>query len=104
MYRGGGGDIWAPEAGDLMRSLQELSPLPGRTQVQGEMLWIFGYCMLDINTCTRGHHARMLSLDLRDQPVSNIASPEGQDTGQISSQLPNLEHHVDLILTLGTIS
>ena len=50
MYRGGGGEILVPEAGDLMRSLQELPLLPGRTQVQGEMLWILRYCVLDIST------------------------------------------------------
>lgn len=50
MYRGGGGEILVPEAGDLMRSLQELPLLPGRTQVQGEMVWILWYCVLDIST------------------------------------------------------
>lgn len=50
MYRGGGGEILVPEASDLMRSLQELPLLPWRTQVQGEMLWILRYCVLDIST------------------------------------------------------
>lgn len=83
MYRGGGGEISAPEASDLMRSLQKLPLLPGRTQVRGGMLGIFGYCVLDINTRTRGHQARAVSLDPRDQPVLNIISPKAEDTGQI---------------------
>lgn len=83
MYRGGGGEISAPKAGDLMRSLQKLPLLPGRTQVRGGMLEIFGHCVLDINTRTRGHQARAVSLDPRDQPVLNIISPQAEHTGQI---------------------
>lgn len=79
MYRGGGGEISAPEASDLMRSLQKLPLLPGRTQVRR----IFGYCVLDINTGTRDHQARAASLDPRDQPVSNTISIKAEDTGQI---------------------
>lgn len=83
MYRGGGGEISAPEASDLMRSLQKLPLLPGRTQVRRGMPRIFGYCVLDINTGTRGHQARAASLDPRDQPVSNTISIKAEDTGQI---------------------
>lgn len=84
MYRGGGGEISAPKAGDLMRSLQKLPLLPGRTQVGRGMLGIFGYCVLDINTRTRGHRAQAVSLDPRDQPVSSVISPRAEDSGQIS--------------------
>lgn len=86
MYRGGGGEISAPEASDLMRSLQKLPLLPGRTQVRRGMLRVFGYCVLDINTHTRGHQARAVSLDPRDQPVSNIISLQAEDTAKSASE------------------
>lgn len=68
-----------------MRTLQKLPLLPGRTQVWGRMLGIFGYCVLDINTHARGHQAWPVSLYLRDQPVLNIISPKAESSGQIST-------------------
>jgi len=85
VYRGGGGEISAPEAGDLMRILQKLPLLPGRTQVGRQTQGIFGYCVLDINTRTRGHQAGALSLDPRDKPVSNTISPRLKTLAKLAS-------------------
>lgn len=47
-----------------MRSLQELPLLPGRTQVQGEMLWILRYCVPDISTARGEALSYCLSLGM----------------------------------------
>lgn len=81
-----------------MRSLQKLPLLPGRTQVWGGILGIFGYCVLDINTHTRGHQAWAVSLDPRDQPVLNIISSKAEDSGENSIWRCPLSHRKRLSL------